>query len=233
VRAILSLVRGSLYSLVAFAALTASLALAFSFAIAGPPTDEEMLGLGRGVSVALERAGIATDRLAERFCEASDLCGDRQAEAVDVSAPEGEVTPVADALAPSAREEPAPVPAAPDLTAADAALLGSADGAAPPRRTTTRPSPPRTERSAAPARRRAVRTPSPPITVERSDPLEQLAERVEEMLSQTPAAYEPDFPPGGVEQEPQSEPYDEGAEEGWWEEEPPPEEPYYWRRRAY
>ena len=101
-RAGMSLVRAWAYGIVMFLAMTASLALAFSIAITGPPTDEEIEGAEALLGAASREFDAVARRLGEQAC--ADLPPDMAAGfCAGSAAPEP---------APAAREDLTP-PAAP------------------------------------------------------------------------------------------------------------------------
>jgi hypothetical protein len=167
-RAILSFVRASLMGLACFAAFTAALCIAFSFAIAGPPTASEMAG-ARELFAELSRAlddGIR--RISDDGCGSDPACADT----------EGEEIVIADA-------QPAEVvrsrPAATDVVVAvedrradpeTSSLLGGSDFAVVPGPVERAEPRPRAERRASVADRRRPaprpriaprQTPPPPL----------------------------------------------------------------------
>ena len=64
----MSFIQAWFFGIVAFAAMTLSLALAFSIAITGPPTDEEMEGLEGVMSRASQQVAVIARALGDEAC---------------------------------------------------------------------------------------------------------------------------------------------------------------------
>lgn len=223
--AVASLIRNWLVGLGLFAAGTAALCLAFSFAIAGPPTDEEIAAVSGFVTDAMEDGGALAERAAASLCNDYDVCGPQPITVAEAPAPE----PVTEA--PPQMPDAAPISeAAPEPIAPAAPLLGDRDNDTP--RIERRPT-----RGDPPARRRAERSPRPaPLEAPHRSDLSQLTARERAALAELPAAYQPDLGPN-QDQQTEVAPYEERDDyDGWVEglgpntEEPYPEEeePYWY-----
>ncbi len=194
-RAILSFVRASVIGLATFAVMTASLCIALSIAIAGPPTAEEMASvrlLFAHVSRAIDAGAL---RLGEDICSSpnlSALCPGEESEPVAVA----EAAPPTLAPTVSRADEAIIIDAPP--SAEDAPLLGGlgvTDPPPPPPRAEP-PRPPRTETARAPrprierrsASRDARRPASRVSTIRRAPP--PLRHTPQERAETLPAASE-------------------------------------------
>lgn len=225
--AVMSYIRNWLVGLGLFAAGTAALCLAFSFAIAGPPTDEEMAAVSGFATHAMEEGGALAERAAASLCDAYDVCGPAPVTVAEAPAPE----PVIEAPPPMPERAPI-IETAPEPAAPVAPLLGDRDNDTP------RIERPR-QRIDPPARRRAERSPRPaPLEAPHRSDLAQLTARERAALADLSAAYQPDLGPN-QDQQTEVAPYEEQDDYDGWEEglganteEPYPEEedpaPYWY-----
>jgi hypothetical protein len=220
--AIASLIGKWVQGLCLFAAGTAALVFAFSFAIAGPPTDEEMAAVSGFVTDAMEEGGALAERAAASLCADYDICGPPPVTVAEAPAPAPSVE------SPPSIPKPEPVAeAAPEPITPVAPLLGDRDNETPRiERHRSRTDPP--------ARRRAERSPRPaPLEAPHRSDLAQLVARERAALADLPAAYQPDLGPN-QDQQTEVAPYEDdygwqeglGAEEEYPEEEEP--EPYWY-----
>lgn len=203
--AVASLIRNWLVALGLFVAGTAALAFAFSFAIAGPPTDEEMAAVSGFVTDAMEEGGALAERAAASLCDEYDVCGPPPVTVAETPAP----TPVVEA--PPQMPDAAPIAEiAPEPIAPTAPLLGDRDNNTPHiERQRSRADPP--------ARRRAERSPRPaPLEAPHSSDLAQLTARERAALADLPAAYQPDLGPN-QDQQTEVAPYEERDDYDGWE----------------
>jgi hypothetical protein len=226
--AMVSFVRNWLVGLGLFAGGTAAVCLALSFAIAGPPTDEEMAAISGFVADAMEEGGALAERAAASLCDEYDFCTDAPVTVAEAPAPtanESLETPAPNALSagPIVVEAP-PQPALPSTP-----LLGGREDAprAAPERRRTVVEQPRPERRA-PARRRAERSPrSAPLDAPRRNDLSRLAQRERAALADLPATYQPDLGPY-QDQQTEVAPYEERDDYDGWEDDrrDPRDDPY-------
>lgn len=203
--AVASLIRNWLVGLGLFVAGTAALCLAFSFAIAGPPTDEEMAAVSGFVTEAMEDGGALAERAAASLCDEYDICGPPPVTIAEAPAP----TPAIEA--PPRIPDQSPVAEiAPEPIAPTAPLLGDRDEDTP-RIERHRP------RADPPARRRAERSPRPaPLEAPHRGDLAQLSARERAALADLPAAYQPDLGPN-QDQQTEVAPYEERDDYDGWE----------------
>jgi hypothetical protein len=222
--------------------MTASFVIAMSIAITGPPTDEELAGVGAVVDDLGEMAGAAFGDAGDQLCAAlpEEFCGVSQ---TTTATPPGmrhaEVTlpPEPPAFSGPASAE---APETPAFTVQDdASLLGGAAeaaSAARPRAERAQRAP--SERRRAPSRR--AEQPAPPrrasraqaaarpnpVEVQRHAEMERLNEAIAAVLAEPPARQQIALPPEQAEQEAQRDDayWDEEREDDWSEE----EEEEYW-----
>jgi hypothetical protein len=173
------LVRAWLYSLRGFVVMTASLAIALSIAITGPPTDSELKIVGAALADMSEAASRQANQAAIELCP--DLPPEAQAvlcapAPVQTAAAEAEKPPPIDErqlvepVAPVEIVEAPPLPAPIQTSAAESQLLGAPQRARPQRVERPRAERPRraaTQRASTPRRspqqtRRAAQTTPPP-----------------------------------------------------------------------
>jgi len=199
--AVASLIGKWVQGLCLFAAGTAALFLAFSFAIAGPPTDEEMAAVSGFVTDAMEEGGALAERAAAGLCAEYDICGPPPVTVANAPTHAPEAPP-------SILESPTIIIEAPPEPATPVApLLGDRSETPRIERHRTRADPPR---------RRAERTPRPaPLEAPHRSDLAQLAPRERAALAELPAAYQPDLGPN-QDQQTEVTPHEERDDyEGW------------------
>jgi hypothetical protein len=173
------------YGAIAFIAVTASLALAFSIAITGPPTDEEMEGVEAALGRASRDIAVLASQVGDEACVqlppevTTGLCPEQSAE-------QNEPLPAQ----PEDIADLAPYPAAPDREAppglfaqaeTPADLLGG-ERAEPPRAEARPQAPERRVRAAPPPR-----APRPPIVRAEVELVPPLPQRESESVAALPA----------------------------------------------
>lgn len=239
-RAILSFVRASVVGLSAFVVLTASLCIALSIAIAGPPTASEMASLQEAVSIISRQVGEASRRIGEDICQSEDLdalCpsdegGTRDVAQADLAQPPP-AAPSSRAVEIAEHQQSAP------RSASDTDLLGGSEAsvprASPAERAAAAPRP-RAERRASsrdhrrPQPRTGRRAPSPPpppllhAAQERAESLPAASDA--EALAEISAAREMELrhPEPRQEEQPAYEARD--WDEEYYEDEPQGDDPY-------
>jgi hypothetical protein len=261
VRAILSLVRLWLYGTGVFVAMTVSLVLALSIAIAGPPTAEELSGLRAVFGIVIGEASEAAARAKTGLCAQlpPEVCGVPETDRREIQQ--------------AGIEPPPPIPVGREQAAVEATDIAEAAPAAPllgapvveaerPRAARrvveaaprAEPRPIRARRAVAEAprtRRARAERPAPVESPQRVD-VDRLVESARDVLADPPPTYEARWRPSQDEYvEHHSEPTDGAPQseeaddyEGWDEEldeaedypedyyyEPPPRR--YWRRRSW
>jgi hypothetical protein len=217
--AVLSLIRNGLLGLGLFAGGTAAVAIALSFAIAGPPTDEEMSALSTFTEDAMREGGALAERAAASFCAEVDIC-ESPSQLAEAPVARADLAP------PLPEPEPLPEPATEIIVAAP--LLGGHDDAprieARRQRAEARAERPQPRR-ARDLRARAERARPAPLETPRQAAVERLAEREIPDIQDVPTAYQADFGPNDqqqIAQESHDEAYydgryadDEGSYDGW------------------
>lgn len=152
-----SLLRASVQGAGVFLALTASLVLAFSIAITGPPTRSEMTLLRQTASAILRGVQVAAGGWRAEACVQVDVPCAPEPSPLSEPAPTAAVVASPPAPILATPTDPAPDVVAPDVVAPDsrsAELLGGADA---PRTAPRRP-PPRAAPTAEPRVERSERT---------------------------------------------------------------------------
>jgi hypothetical protein len=189
--AMLSLIRNWLVGLGLFAGGTAAVCVALSFAIAGPPTDEEMSALSAFTDDAMREGGALAERAAASFCAEVDICE---------SASQVAEAPVTRTdLAPPPLPEPEVLPEPVNEIIVAAPLLGGQDEG--PRterrrqRAEARSERAQPRRASRDLRARAERPRPAPLETPRQVAVERLAEREAPAIQDVPAAYQADFGP--------------------------------------
>jgi hypothetical protein len=189
--AMLSLIRNWLVGLGLFAGGTAAVCVALSFAIAGPPTDEEMSALSDFTGGAMREGGVLAEHAAASFCAEVDICE---------TAPQVAEAPAAGAdLAPPPLPEPEPLPEPAAEIVVAAPLLGGQDDAprteARRQRAEARGERAQPRRDRRDFRARAERARPAPLETPRQAAVERLAEREIPDIQDVPTAYQADFGP--------------------------------------
>ncbi|QGZ94335.1 hypothetical protein [Terricaulis silvestris] len=185
--AVLSLIRNWLLGLGLFAGGTAAVAVALSFAIAGPPTDEEMSALSGFTDDAMREGGALAERAAASFCAEVDIC-----ETAPVTVAEAPPS-----MAPPPLPEPEVVPEPASEIVVTAPLLGGQDNAPRIEARRQRAEPRGSRRE---LRARAERARPAPLQTPRQSTIEHLAEREAPAIQDVPAAYQADFGPDDQQQ---------------------------------
>jgi hypothetical protein len=182
--AMLSFVRNWLVGLGLFAGGTAAVCVALSFAIAGPPTDEEMSALSAFTDDAMREGGALAERAAASFCAEVDIC-ESASQVAEAPVPRTD-------LAPPPLPEPEVLPEPVNEIVVAAPLLGGQDDSPRTEARRQRVEPRRTRRE---LRARAEHARPAPLQTPRQSAIEHLAEREAPPIQDVPAAYQADFGP--------------------------------------